>query len=61
MPTKGKKIPPPEAKKIKEFDPEDIGMTFTEHWTRQEQIDNAVADGTLSEMKPPLKAGESPS
>lgn len=29
-----------------------------QHWTRKEQIANAVAGGTLDEMKPKLKATE---
>lgn len=61
MTKKGKKIGPPEAKEVEPIAPEDIGFTFTEHWIRQEQIDNAFASGTLDEMQPPLKAGEAPS
>lgn len=60
MPTKGRLIPPPERPEPVPIPEEEIGMIRTFHWTRQEQIDNADEDGTISEMEPALKAGEAP-
>lgn len=60
MPITGRKIAAPPAKDVAPIDAEDIGFTFTQHWTRQEQIDNASADGTLDDIQPPLKTGEGP-
>lgn len=50
--------PPPDDK---ERYPEDTRLvTIVQEWTRQEQIDNADADGTLDEMKPAKRANEDP-
>ncbi len=32
--------------------------SYVRHWTREEQIANAMEDGTVEEMKPPLTADE---
>ena len=37
------------------------GHSYVQHWTRQEQIDNAFLDETLAEMSPALGADEEPS
>lgn len=58
MTKKGEKIELPERKEVEPLPPEDWGMTFTEHWTREEQIENAVEDGTYEEMRPRLTAKE---
>ncbi len=34
------------------------GVTHFEKWTRDEQIENAIVDGTVEEMKPPLTGKE---
>lgn len=57
MPTKGEEIPPPPRKEPSEK-PLKPGMTYTQHWTRGEQIENAKEDGTLDEIKPPLTPEE---
>ncbi len=43
----------------KDHKSEQGGVTHFEKWTREEQIENAKADGTAEEMTPPLKAKES--
>lgn len=39
MPKKGREIPPPAPREVPELEP---GMTYTQHWTRKEQIENAL-------------------
>lgn len=34
------------------------GSSYRERWTREEQIENTVADGTEDEMQPPLTDDE---
>ena len=34
------------------------GKTYVRHWTREEQIENAMEDETVEEMSPPLTAEE---
>lgn len=57
----------PTRKRITFFGPEpDLGEgmvdarpeTHVQHWTRKEQIANAVESGTLDEMRPPLTEKE---
>lgn len=55
MPVFEKKIKPPAARKIEPLEP---GMTYVYHWTRKEQIENAVEDGTIDEIQPPLTPEE---
>lgn len=37
---------------------EKSGRSYIQHWTREEQIENAKESDTIEEMKPPLTTKE---